>query len=243
MLKVMLLSMTENPISTIYAAFRQCYKAGFVGDLWEGFVNGDKDIQIDFIQNIMGNGHESPIEHVSFTFAIEGVSRALTHQLVRTRLASYSHQSQRYVNASGFDYIMPPSIACNQEARDRFIELMDEINQAYNDIISYIGEDKKEDARFVLPNATETKIVVTMNCRSLIHFFGLRCCFRSQWEIRAMANGMLMICKDKLPVIFQNVGANCDILGYCPELSKMSCGRKRTKAEMLSIVEQYKEQK
>jgi thymidylate synthase (FAD) len=118
-LEVKLLSKTDNGLSLIYAAFRQCYSAGFVGDIWDDLVSGkiEKTKQAEFISRILESGHESPIEHVSFTFAVQGVSRALTHQLVRHRIASYSQQSQRYVDESEFDYILPPSIARIPEAK------------------------------------------------------------------------------------------------------------------------------
>jgi len=231
-LSVTLLAVTPEALSVIYAAFRQCYHAGSVADMWPRLVSGEigKDKQAEFVARILASGHDSPIEHVSFTFAVAGVSRALSHQLVRHRIASYSQQSQRYVDARDFDYILPPAVAAIPEARTRFMAAMEQAGAAYTairDILVAHGREGKaaEDARFALPNACETKIVVTMNCRSLLHFFELRCCNRAQWEVRALANRMLALCREALPVLFTGAGARCERLGYCPEDERFTCGR------------------
>ncbi len=231
--RVELLTCTPDPLSLIYAAFRQCYHAGFVADMWPRLLAGDieKQKQADFVTQILESGHTSPVEHVCFTFAVEGISRALTHQLVRHRLASYSQQSQRYVDGSRFSYIMPPAIARNQAARQRFEAFMEEVGNAYRDLKAILeqegrkGTKANEDARFVLPQAAESKIVLTMNCRTLLHFFEERCCLRAQWEIRNMANMMLNCCRERLSVIFQHAGPKCERLGYCPEGERFTCGR------------------
>ncbi len=230
--RVELLARTPEGLSLIYAAFRQCYHAGFVADMWPRLLSGEVDraAQAQFVERILESGHESPIEHVSFTFAVAGVSRALTHQLVRHRIASYSQQSQRYVDASKLDYVLPPAIAGLPEARERFEAFMDEVGRAYRDLKEMLeaagrGDKAKEDARFVLPQAAETRIVLTMNCRSLLNFFALRCCKRAQWEIRHMAWRMLAICRRELPVIFATAGPKCLKLGFCPESPRFSCGR------------------
>jgi len=235
-LRVDLLSRTPDALALIYAAFRQCYHAGFVADMWPKLLAGDiaKQTQADFVGKVLESGHDSPVEHVSFSFAVEGISRACSHQLVRHRLASYSQQSQRYVDGSSMEYILPPAIARIPEARARFESFMDEVGSTYRDLKEILEahgrKDKaKEDARFVLPQAAETKIVVTMNCRSLLHFFHLRCCQRAQWEIRAMAEAMLEICKAELPAIFATAGAKCESLGYCPENDRFACGRYPTR--------------
>lgn len=240
-LAVTLLSHTPDALSLIYASFRQCYHAGYVGDLWERLLAGETPLekQAAFVERILSSGHESPVEHVSFSFAVEGVSRALTHQLVRHRIASYSQQSQRYVDASDMDYILPPAVARIPEARARFEAFIREAGEAYKDIQTILKENGRgakanEDARFVLPNAAETKIVVTMNCRSLLHFFELRCCMRAQWEIRAMADRMLALCREALPVIFAAGGAKCERLGYCPEDEQFSCGKYPIRGKILS---------
>ena len=231
-LSVTLLTHTPDALSLIYAAFRQCYHPGYVADMWPRLLSGEipPEKQSDFVARILASGHESPVEHVSFTFAVAGVSRALSHQLVRHRIASYSQQSQRYVDAAGFDYVLPPQIAAIPEARARFEAAMAQAGAAYaelQEILAASGRGAKanEDARFVLPNACETKVVATMNCRSLLHFFELRCCMRAQWEIRAMANEMLALCREALPVIFERGGARCERLGYCPEEERFTCGR------------------
>jgi len=232
-MRVALLTHTPNARELIYAAFRQCYHAGYAGDMWPSLLAGepDQERQAEFVAQILESGHASPIEHVSFTFALSGVSRALTHQLVRHRLASYSQQSQRYVDASRFDYIMPPSVAKNAAAKERFMRFMDAAGEAYRDIRRLLeadgrtGAQANEDARFLLPQAVQTRIVVTMNCRSLLNFFEQRCCMRAQWELRAVANNMLDICREALPEIFIPAGAKCERLRYCPEGERFTCGR------------------
>lgn len=231
--RVELLAHTPDPVALIYAAFRQCYHAGFVADMWPRLLSGEieREKQAAFIASVLESGHTSPIEHVSFTFAIEGVSRALTHQLVRHRIASYSQQSQRYVDGSHFDYVLPPSIARNAAAKARFEQFMDEVGSTYRDIRQLLEQDGRtgssanEDARFVLPQAAASKIVVTMNCRSLLNFFEHRCCMRAQWEIRGIADAMLALCRGTLPELFSLAGAKCERLGFCPEGERFTCGR------------------
>lgn len=229
-LNVKLIDMTQNALALIYAACRQCYSEQFAGDIFEK-VKEDKAKQEAFIKKIVSSGHESPLEHVKFTFAIEGVSRALTHQLVRHRVASYSQQSQRYVKEDNFDFIIPPSISENKDTAEIFEKTMQQIQQGYSRILAILkekdveGEKANQDARFVLPQAAETKIVVTMNCRELLHFFAQRCCSRAQWEIRSLANRMLELCQQQLPVVFGQAGAKCEGLGYCPEGERFCCGK------------------
>lgn len=226
-LNIKLLDMTPNAVKLIYAACRQCYSEKFAGDIFEE----ENQNQSKFIRKVIESGHESPLEHVKFTFAIEGVSRALTHQLVRHRIASYSQQSQRYVKESNFDYIIPPSIESEPDLKKEFLYIMEEIQKSYNKIIMLFkekgieGEKANQDARFVLPNAAETKIVVTMNAREILHFLKQRCCTRAQWEIKKLADKILEICKSKLPEVFDGAGAKCESLGYCPEGEKFSCGK------------------
>lgn len=232
-MRVELLAHTPEPLALIYAAFRQCYHAGFVADMWPKLLAGEISFakQGEFVASVMESGHVSPIEHVSFTFAISGVSRALTHQLVRHRVASYSQQSQRYVDGGNFEHVLPPAIAADAKAKARFLACMEEIGNAYRDIKTILegkgrtGSAANEDARFVLPQAAASRIVVTMNCRSLLNFFEHRCCTRAQWEIRAMAEAMLGLCRETLPVVFRHAGARCERLGFCPEGEKFTCGR------------------
>lgn len=234
-MNVKLLEMSQNAISLIYVACRQCYSEKFAGDVFSD-TPVSLERQEEFVKSIVASGHQSPLEHVKFTFAIEGVSRALTHQLVRHRLASYSQQSQRYVKEKDFDFIIPPSIERNPQAKVEFEKLMVLIQQSYTKLLFLMGQDNisgeaaNQDARFALPQAAETKIVVTMNCRELLHFFQHRCCSRAQWEIRQLANKMLDVCKEKLPAVFIQAGAKCQSLEYCPEGEKFCCGKYPVKA-------------
>lgn len=192
-------------------------------------------------------GHESVAEHATFTFSIEGISRACSHQLVRHRMASYSQQSQRYVNMDGFEYVMPESIESpDKEVHYRFYD--DETTEFYlggigvSDAYRKIMHDiavlyrkmvlagiPEEDARYILPNACKTNIVVTMNARELRHFFRLRCCTRAQWEIRELADEMLRLAKLQAPFLFEDAGPSCKATGRCPEGAN-SCGRYRREA-------------
>jgi thymidylate synthase (FAD) len=167
-------------------------------------------------------GHTSVVEHTCFTFAISGVSRSLTHQLVRHRIASYSQQSQRYVNLSNPQYVVPPTIAGNSEMSAEYRATMELIWRQYNALLQ-LGIPA-EDARYVLPNATCTNILVTMNARELLHFFELRCCLHAQWEIRELADAMLDEVKQVAPTIFAHAGASCEARGVCPE-KKTDCPR------------------
>lgn len=222
MIKCKLISHTPEPEKVVSIAAKLCYSKSDVDSLVTGVLTGNDTEK--FIDKLKGMGHESPLEHVSFTFAIEGVSRTLTHQLVRHRIASYSQKSQRYVSENNFEYIIPPSIARDSQAKEKFENLMCTIRQAYNELASM--DIPKEDARYVLPNATETKIIVTMNARSLFNFFSLRCCTHAQWEIRQLANLMLVEVQKVAPILFKNAGASCK-KGYCPEEGR-SCGNAPT---------------
>lgn len=229
MIKCKLISHTPEPEKVVSIAAKLCYSKSDVDGLITGVLTGNDTEK--FIDKLKGMGHESPLEHVSFTFAIEGVSRTLTHQLVRHRIASYSQKSQRYVSENNFEYIVPPSIARDSQAKEKFENLMCTIRQAYNELASM--DIPKEDARYVLPNATETKIIVTMNARSLFNFFSLRCCTHAQWEIRQLANLMLVEVQKVAPILFKNAGASCK-KGYCPEEGR-SCGN----APTLSFLKEY----
>ena len=191
-LKVILLRHTLSPEETVALAAKLCYSKSTIPDLQEKISSKD---QSEFIGKLMNMGHESVLEHVSFTFGVEGVSRVLLAQLTRHRIASFSVQSQRYVSyENGFGYIIPESIiALGEDAVNRFSEQMQTIETWYTDWQKQLGKGEKsnEDARFVLPNACETRIMVTMNVRELRHFFSLRMCNRAQWEIRNMAEEIL----------------------------------------------------
>ncbi len=219
-MKVTLLQHTPDPETTVALAARLCYSAASIGDLRERLSSSDVAA---FLEKIMSLGHQSVLEHVSFTFGIEGISRACSHQLVRHRLASYSQQSQRYVTFRGDDFplVVPDSIAGSRAREEIFGRAMQACAEAYRELVA--DGVPAEDARFVLPNAAETKIIVTMNGRELLHFFELRCCERAQWEIRAMATEMLQLVKPLAPVIFSGAGPGC-VSGVCPE-GTMTCGR------------------
>ncbi len=200
-------------------AARLCYSDSDIKGLSEKVSASEQN---DFIEKLAGMGHYSVFEHVSFTFGAEGVSRALTHQLVRHRIASFSQKSQRYVKeGSAFPYIMPPSVAGSSEAAAVFSDAMDYLAGVYSRL-SRLGLPA-EDARYVLPNACETKIIITMNARELLHFFSLRSCMRAQWEIRALSDRMLSLAFKAAPAIFKNAGPGCCGKG-CPE-GKFSCGK------------------
>ena len=227
-IKVKLLEYTPDPERVVAMAARLCYSAIGAEELAQRL--SEEKVR-EMVRKMVKLGHASTIEHVSFTFGIEGVSRVLTHQLVRHRIASYDQQSQRYVASHGFPYITPPTIAENPAAKERFTALMEEIRSAYDELTE-MGIPK-EDARYVLANAAETKILVTMNARALMHFFNLRCCLRAQWEIRDMAYKMLAAVKEVAPTLFHNAGASCVNTGRCPE-GDMTCGKF---AEMIKLRE------
>lgn len=242
MAKVTLIAHTPDPERTIACAAKLCYSPSTIETVHQGLT--DEKVT-SFVEMLSEIGHESPIEHVSFTFGIEGVSRALLAQITRHRMASFSVQSQRYVAEKSFEFVTPPEIAAVPEAEQLFKEAMAEDQRRYDEITAILkkkhkqtfldeGKDEKtaermaekkaiEDARFVLPNACETKMILTMNCRSLLNFFRHRCCSRAQWEIQDVANQMLALVKDVAPEIFKKAGPPC-VAGGCPE-GKMSCGQ------------------
>jgi len=170
------------------------------------------------LTHVLNLGHTSVIEHTCFTFVISDVSRSLTHQLVRHRIASYAQQSQRYVNLHEPCYVVPPTINRNESLKKAYEKTMQTIWNEYNKLIEM--EIPAEDARYVLPNATCTNIIVTMNARSLLNFFELRCCLHAQWEIRMLANKMLNLVKKKASILFKDAGPSCKTKGYCPEQKK-----------------------
>lgn len=275
MLKVKIIAHTPQPDKVVAQAGKLCYSAVGVDEITQKLTEEEIARYVNMLASI---GHESPLEHVSFTFAIEGISRACTHQIVRHRIASYSQQSQRYVKLEQFEYIIPPAIESNPEAKRIFIEAMERDQKAYDELVDLLLEDilidkhaadygscireilkenpdavpdrskvldlyaenfledyRKaekqaiEDARYVFPNACETKIVITMNARSLLHFFNVRCCNRAQWEIREMATEMLKECKKIAPALFKKAGPDC-VYGKCGE-GKMSCKHPRKEDE------------
>jgi thymidylate synthase (FAD) len=226
LLNVVLLRHTPEPEEVVAMAAKLCYSPAGVEELKEKIEARD---QAAFVEMLASIGHLSPIEHVSFSFGIEGISRACSHQLVRHRVASYSQQSQRYVKAEQFNYVIPPSIKQDPALVKEFERCMDEAQQNYTKVLKRLeefglkGEVGQQDARYLLPNAAETKIVVTMNARELLHFFRVRCCNRAQWEIREMAERMLALAKKAAPTIFAKSGPGC-LYAACPE-GKKTCGK------------------
>ena len=217
-MQVELLYHTPDPERAIATAARLCYAPVGASELMETM---SEERVASVLSTIMKGGHFSTLEHVSYTFAIDGVSRALTHQLVRHRLASFNQQSQRYVKyKNGLDVITPGTIAQDEEAKKVFDDAIAAAMDAYQKLLD--AGIPAEDARYLLPNAAETKIVVTMNARELLHFFEVRCCNRAQWEIRDLAHRMLELVRPTAPYIFQDAGAAC-VRGGCPE-GKMTCG-------------------
>ncbi len=223
-LRVELIRHTLSPEETVALGARLCYSKATIADLKDRIEKKD---QSQFVEKLLNMGHESVFEHASFTFGVEGVSRVLLAQLTRHRLASFSVQSQRYVSyENGFGYIIPPRIeALGEEAVRRFQEQMETIQQWYTGWQKELGagEGSNEDARFVLPNACETRILMTMNVRELRHFFSLRMCNRAQWEIREMAKQMHLLCLKTAPMLFADAGPAC-IRGKCAEGEK-TCGK------------------
>lgn len=242
MLNVQLIAHTPEPEKLIAAAAKMCYSAAGADTVMEGLTPEKTEKFLDMLTEL---GHESPIEHASFTFAVEGVSRSLLAQLTRHRIASFSVQSQRYVKANHFEYITPPEIAEDEDALARYTQAMDACYEHYlalsellekRHFAALLGEgvpEKQarsraekmaiEDARYVLPNACETKLMMTMNARSLFNFFRLRCCSRAQWEIREMAWQMLFLCREAAPALFAKAGPSC-VSGACSE-GRMTCGK------------------
>lgn len=249
-MKVKIIAHSPDPDKIIAAAAKLCYSPVGTDEIMEGLTEEKTE---KFINHLMSLGHESPVEHATFTFAIEGVSRALLAQLTRHRMASYSVQSQRYVDKENFEYIIPPEIDAVPEARELFIKAMNDDRDTYrelnriltekhtNDNIAAGMDEKKaksaaskkanEDSRYILSNACDTKIVMTMNVRSLYNFFNLRCCTRAQWEIRALACEMLRLVKEVSPILFKNAGPAC-VAGACSE-GAFSCGRAKEVREII----------
>ncbi len=226
MLQVSIIAHTPDPERVVAAAARLCYSKKTANQLLEDF--SEEEVH-QFVKKLISLGHDSPLEHVSFTFAIDGVSRALSHQLVRHRIgASYSQKSQRYVKEKQFEYVTPPKITKDPAALAAFEHAMADAQGVYQQLLA--AGMPAEDARFVLPNAAATNFVLTMNVRSLLHFFELRCCNRAQWEIRALAKEMLRQVREAAPLLFAKAGATCDTMDICFE-GKMCCGKCKNVAE------------
>lgn len=247
-MKVELLQHTPEPEKLIAAAAKLCYSSAGIDGILDGL---DAEKTAKFLERLASMGHESPMEHVTFTFGVEGVSRSLLAQLTRHRIASYSVKSQRYVKEGQFSYVVPQEIAAIPEAKAEFERAMADDTASYNRLADILfekhfadmtasGMDEKkarsaaekkaiEDARYVLPNACETSLILTMNARSLMNFFHHRCCERAQWEIRELAAEMLRQVRAAAPTLFRYAGPSC-VAGPCPE-GAMSCGKAAEKRE------------
>lgn len=259
-MKVTLLTHTPEPEKIVAAAAKLCYSNAPVSKLMDDL---DEEKTTSFLNKLSGLGHASPVEHCSFTFAIEGVSRSFLAQITRHRIASYSVRSQRYCRMTGDDIVCPPAVAEDYEANEAFSQAIQSIKFTYNHLHNIL-EDKhtemlmlndasltepearkkaskmaNEDARFVLPNACETKMVMTMNCRSLNNFFNLRCCNRAQWEIRAVADEMLRLVYPLAPHVFAAAGPRC-LAGPCPE-GGMCCGKQNAVRDKYATLKQEAE--
>lgn len=224
--KVQLLAHTPDAERVVAAAAKLCYSDVTALDLLEGL---DGERTGGFLSHLRRSGHFSPFEHASFSFAVDGISRVCSHQLVRHRMASYSQQSQRYVTMGEVRSIMPPSIANHPEAKRLFEKILAETHAVYGELLT-LGVPK-EDARYILPHGWETRLVVTMNARELHHFFSLRLCRRAQWEIQDLAREMLRLCLDVAPSLFAPAGPPCVVEGCCHE--SRPCGHPFTSVEEL----------
>ena len=231
-MKVELIQYTPDPEKVVASAARLCYSSDPVPELLERM---DSERVANFISKLRAMGHLSPFEHVSFQFSIDGVSRALSHQLVRHRIASYSQRSQRYVKEEGFEYVTPPSIRRNPEALQRFEKTMARLQAEYQALLQVVPA---EDARYVLPNACTTSLMASFNARSLLNFFEHRTCMRAQWEIRELAERMLILVREVAPNLFKEAGPTCVTQGICRE-GTYSCGRLRQRSK-LAPNEQFK---
>lgn len=237
-MNVILLGHTPEPEKMIAASAKLCYsKKASIEDLMGSL---DTETAQNFVRKLMAMHHMSPVEHATFTFGVEGVSRSLLAQATRHRIASYSVRSQRYCSEEDFEAIMPDTIYKNEKMRGVWRSAMADAKIAYNELIA-LGA-KNEDARSVLPNACATRYMFTMNARELMCFFNERCCLRSQAEIRKMANEMLRLCKEVAPVLFEKAGASCVQNGFCPE-GKMCCGKAPTIERLLEAYDKVQEMK
>ena len=226
-MQTILLAHTPNPDELVAAAARICYRDTMAAELLQG---EEQNLSRKLIASLFASGHTSTFEHVSFTFGIDGLSRVASHQLVRHRLASFSQQSQRYVKMTPDPeaVVIPPNIRANPQALSLYQDAVRAAQEAYSRLIE-LGIPK-EDARFILPHGHSTRLVLTMNARELHHFFRLRLCRRAQWEIRELARQMLVLCREKAPVLFKKAGPAC-IFGACEEAR--SCGKPFTDMEEL----------
>ncbi len=228
-MRVRLAFHTPDPEKVVYVAARMCYSKKSVDEIEQ---EANHKSPKELIRRLKASGHHSVFEHAVFTFALEGVSRVTTHQLVRHRIASYSQRSQRYVDEAAFSYVVPPSVEVNPAAKALFEDFMEKARGLYSQLVE-LGIPK-EDARYILPQSVCSQLIVTMNARELLHFFTLRCCNRAQWEIRTMAKQMLKEVKRVAPLLFEDAGPAC-LRGPCPE-GEFSCGKVEEVREEFSLL-------
>ncbi|MDR1943188.1 MAG: FAD-dependent thymidylate synthase [Synergistaceae bacterium] len=225
--EVHLAAYTPEPSRVVASAAKLCYSASSATDLFSGL---DETKTGEFLRKLASVGHFSPFEHASFTFAVDGLSRVASHQLVRHRVASFSQQSQRYVVMGAPKAVIPPEVARIPEAAAIFSEQVRSAHRTYGRLVE-LGVPK-EDARFILPHGWETSLMITMNARELRHFFALRLCRRAQWEIRDLARKMLTLVREAALELFDPAGPTCLTDGRCREAQ--SCGRPFASVEELT---------
>lgn len=219
-LKVQLIAYTPQPERVVALAARLCYSA-LSGDALQKDLQDQKVEKL--LDQVLSRGHHSVLEHATFTFLLEGVSRVTTHQLVRHRIGcSFSQRSQRYVREEGPRFIVPWGLEGDLQGREEFLQACEAGYREYERLLQ--KGYREEEARYVLPQAMESRLLMTMSARALHHFFHLRCCNRAQEEIRTLARTMLKLVRDVAPGLFQKAGPFC-VQGECPE-GPHSCGKK-----------------
>lgn len=211
-MKVTLISYTDESVAN--KATQRCRSGKPYAEL------GDKNV----LDHAIGSGHDSVLEFVDYTFAIDGISRACSHQLVRHRMASYEQTSQRHVNMDGFQYIMPISIQNDVESENEYKQLMNRIASFYKDMLN--AGIPEEDARYILPNACATNLIMKINARSLKNFLSLRMCNQAQWEIRELADEVYKLVCEHTPEVAKYMGPPCWFEG-CKESKPCVEGRPR----------------
>jgi len=235
-LRVTLLNHTPEPERTVVAAALLCYQKGSPEEAWERA--GKEKLRLRLFEELVRQGHGSTLEHPSFTFGIEGISRACSHQLVRHRLASYNQQSQRYVDVGDPDYFVKPDSLADDGGR--FEEVLGQTVAYYRETIERFaekgkkGEQAQEDARYIIPNAGKTNLIWTTNLRNLLHVSHVRLCSRAQWEIRRMMHACRRAMEGPFPLIAKYMVVKCHpyALGYCDEEFR-SCGFRPLRADIV----------